>query len=169
MGRSRPIAALVALALGGTVLTGCSTSPTDAATVDGTSITRSQLQQALDGANQILGAGNQLSDAQVLTVLVQGVVADSVAEQRNLSITDGDRDAKLSAAALAVPSARPFVYDVANESIISERIGETQFRDAIASAKVVVNPRYGAWQPQRSIAVIADNGSLSQVLQSANS
>lgn len=167
MRTSRPMAALVALALGGTVLTGCTDSPTNAATVNGTTITRSQLQQSLSGANQILGAGNELSSAQVLTVLIQGEVAQGVAQQRGLRITDTERNAKLSAAALSVPAARDFVYDVADTNIVAGQVGEAQLTQSIKSADVVINPRYGAWQPTSSVAVVAGTGSLSQVLQPA--
>lgn len=169
MRRSRPLIALVALALAAGSLTGCSKSPATAATVNGTTITRSQLQQSLSGANQILGAGNELSSAQVLTVLIQGVVAEDVATQRGLTITDTERNAKLSAPALAVSAARPFVYDVADANIVAAQVGEAELTRSIKSASVVINPRYGTWQPSSSVAVVAGTGSLSQVLQTSGS
>lgn len=169
MRTSRPTAALVALALGGAVLTGCTESPTNAATVNGTTITRAQLQHSLSGANQVLGDSNQLSSAQVLTVLIQGEVAQGLAQQRGLRITDTERNAKLSAAALSVPAARDFVYDVADANIVAAQVGEAQLTATIKSADVVINPRYGTWQPSSSVAVVAGTGSLSQVLQPADS
>ncbi len=167
MRRPRSIAALAALALTGGMLTGCSTSPTTAATVDGTTITRAQLDQSYSGANQVLGDSNQLSKAEVLTVMIQGVVAQDVAQRVGYTITDGDRDAKLSAAALAVPTARPFVYDVADTNLVAARVGEASLTGSIKAADVVVNPRYGTWQPNTSVSVTAGNGSLSRVLQSS--
>lgn len=168
MRRPRSIAALAALALTGGMLTGCSSSPTTAATVNGTTITRDQVEQAYAGASQVLGDANQLSKAEVLTVMIQSVVAEDVAQRIGYTITNGDRDAKLSAAALAVPQARPFVYDVADTNLVAARVGTASLTNSIKAADVRINPRYGSWQPSTSVAVVAGTGSLSQVLQSSD-
>ncbi|MBA8794579.1 hypothetical protein FHX74_002198 [Friedmanniella endophytica] len=155
-----------ALLVAGVLVSGCTESPDAAAVVDGSKISRSTLEQSVTAAGEVLaGSGNTLSRDQVLTVLIQGEIAEHVAQQQGITITDADRDAELSEQALSVPAARDFVYDVADTSIMTKRLGEQQFAKLIAGSDVVVNPRYGSWQPGQSVTVIAGNGSLSQVLQ----
>ena len=156
----RKIGALVgATVAGAIVLGGCAQSPADVAVVDGTSITRDQLNTAEAGAKQI----SQLSRDQVLSVLIQGQVALHTAEKRGLTITDADRDAQLNSAVLEVDDARELAYDLADVQIIVGKIGEKHFKKVLTKADVTVNPRYGSWDPKQSLTVIAGTGSLSDV------
>jgi hypothetical protein len=49
--------------------------------------------------------------------------------------------------------------------IVSSKIGEDQFKKALVSADVKVNPRYGSWDPRQSLAVVPGTGSLSQTAE----
>jgi hypothetical protein len=145
-----------ALALGG-----CAESATNVAVVNGKAITHSQFDRDLEGARQV----SQLSDDQVLSVLIQGEVAAQVAERRGLQISDADRDKQLNPAVLQVPAAHDLAYDLADVQIVSSKIGEDQFKKALVSADVKVNPRYGSWDPRQSLAVVPGTGSLSQTAE----
>ncbi|HEY9290704.1 MAG TPA: hypothetical protein VIP98_05435 [Microlunatus sp.] len=156
----RKVGALVGAAVAGAiVLGGCAQSPADVAVVDGTSITRDQLNAAEAGAKQV----SQLSRDQVLSVLIQGQVALDTAQKRGLTITDADRDAELNPAVLRVPDAHDLAYDLADVQIISQKLGEDAFRKELQNAEVTVNPRYGSWDPKQSLTVIPGTGSLSDV------
>lgn len=154
---------LVGLAAAAAVLLGgCAGSPGDVAVVDGTAITKAQLDSSLDGAKAV---GQQFSNDQLLSILIQGEVADQVARQRGISITDADRDKQLNPAVLRVPAAHDLAYDLADIQIVTTALGEDEFKKVIAGADIEVNPRYGSWDPKQALAVIPGTGSLSQTGQ----
>jgi hypothetical protein len=158
-GRTVRSIAVAGVLTGAAVLGGCAQSPGNAATVGGTAITRSAFDQAVSGAKQV----SQLRPDQVLSVLIQGEVAAQVAQQRGITITDADRDKQLNPAVLKIPDAHDLAYDLADVQIVSSKIGQNAFGRELARADVTVNPRYGSWNPQKSLAVVPDSGSLSQV------
>ncbi|QDP97944.1 hypothetical protein FOE78_20380 [Microlunatus elymi] len=156
----RRIGALIGAAVSGAVLLGgCAQSPADVAVVDGTSITRDQLNTAEAGAQQV----SDLSRDQVLSVLIQGQVALDTAAKRGITITDADRDAQLNPAVLQIADAHELAYDLADVQLITKKIGEDEFKKELEQADVTVNPRYGSWDPKQSLTVIPGTGSLSDV------
>jgi len=144
----------------GVVLSGCSIgSPSEVAVVDGTSITKTELTNSEAGATAV---GQQFSNDQLLSVLIQGAVADHVASRRGIQITDADRDKQLNPAVLKVKSAHDLAYTLADIQIVTNEVGKKGFKKAIRKADVKVNPRYGSWTPKKSLAVTPGTGSLSQ-------
>lgn len=163
---ARPRRARKGLALGGAalaaalVLGGCSIgSPSEVAVVDGTSITKTQLDNSEAGAKAV---GQQFSNDQLVSVLIQGAVATDVATKQGIQITDSDRDSQLNPSVLSVPAAHDLAYSLADIQIVSKAVGEDGFKKALASADVKLNPRYGTWDPKQALAVIPGTGSLSQ-------
>lgn len=157
-GRTVHAAAVAAAVTAALALGGCAQSARDVAVVNGTPITQAQYSQDLQGARQV----SQLSDDQVLSALIQGEVAAQVAQRRGLQITDADRDKQLNPAVLQIAAAHDLAYDVADVQIVSNAIGQNAFGKELAAADVSVNPRYGNWDPQQSLAVVPGTGSLSQ-------
>lgn len=157
--RARGLAPLIGAALAVAVLGGCAGSPTDVATVGNTSISRDQLDSSLAGARAV---GQQFSNDQLLSVLIQGEIADQVADQRGITITDSDRDKQLNPAVLKVQQARDLAYDLADIQIVNEALGEDEFKKVVTAADVEINPRYGSWKPSQALAVIPGTGSLSR-------
>lgn len=167
--RSRKIAGLVALAA--VIATaGCANSAPDvAAYVGATSISDSRLHDVTVAADAALGAQGQISKSGVLNGLVLGEIADQVAAQRGVRISDSERDALASPSNLGPllgdERAKELAYGLADAELVRMRIGDEAFFQAIEQAQVRINPRYGTWQPegyqQNAPAVGAGSESLS--------
>ena len=146
---------------GAAVLGGCAQSGSVVASVGNTTITRKQFTTTLNGAKEV----SQLTSDQVLSAMIQGAVADQVAQQRGISLSDANRDKQLNPNVLQVADAQQLAYDLADVQIVAGRIGQKAFTKALADADVSVNPRFGSWDPKQSLAVVPGVGSLSQVAQ----
>lgn len=146
---------------GAAVLGGCAETGQTVATVGSTRITRDQFTTTLSGAKEV----SQLTPDQVLSVMIQGEVAAQVAQQRDINISDADRDKQLNPDVLKVADARELAYDLADIQIVSSTIGQNAFSKALSSARVTVNPRFGTWNPKQSLAIVPGSGSLSEVAQ----
>jgi len=146
---------------GAAVLGGCAQAGSVVANVGNTTITRNQFATTLAGAKEV----SQLTSDQVLSAMIQGAVADQVAQQRGITISDADRDKQLNPNVLQVADAQDLAYDLADVQIVVGAIGQQAFTKALASADVSVNPRFGTWDPKQSLAVVPGVGSLSQVAQ----
>lgn len=159
----------VAGVLSGTaVLGGCAQAGSVAASVNGTRIGTSDLQQAVVGAQEVTrlgGSGQSATSDQVLSVMIQAEVADQVARQRGITITDADRDNVLNPAVLNLPDAHAFAYDAADLQIVIGAIGQNALAGEVARAHVTVNPRFGSWNPKQSVNIVPGVASLSQVAQ----
>lgn len=145
------------LLAGAAALGGCATSPSNAAVVDGSTISRQTLSASITGAQQV----SQLTGDQVLSVLIQAQIAERVAADEGLTITDADREEQLNPQVLAVADARDFALELADVQIVAGEVGEQQFTEALRGADVEVNPRYGSWDPEQ-VAVNPEGGMLAQ-------
>lgn len=150
---------------GAAVLGGCAQNGDTVASVDGTRITRSQLDASMSGARQLSQPGQQPSSDQVLTIMIRAQIADEIARQRGISISDADRDKQLNPAVLQVADARELAYDLADTQIVVNAVGQNAFKKALAAADVTVNPRFGTWDPKQAFGVRGGTGSLSQIAQ----
>lgn len=160
-GRTVRMIAVAGVLSGATVLGGCAQSGSVVAKVGSTTITRDQFSTALSGAREV----SQLTSDQVLSAMIQGAVADQIARQRGISISDADRDKQLNPNVLQVTDAEQLAYDLADVQIVVGRIGQQAFTKDLGNADVSVNPRFGSWDPKQSLAVVPGVGSLSQVAQ----
>lgn len=148
---------------GAAVLGGCAQNGDTVASVDGTRITRSQLDTSMSGARQMSQPGQQPSSDQVLTIMIRGQIADRIAQQRGIPLSDAERAKQLNPAVLQVPDARELAYDLADTQIVVNAVGQNAFKKALAAADVSVNPRFGSWDPRQTFGVQGDTGSLSQL------
>lgn len=161
LGRTVRMIAAAGVLSGAVALGGCAQTGSVVASVGGTTITRNQFTTTLSGAKEV----SQLTSDQVLSAMIQGAVADQVARQRGISISDADRDKQLNPDVLRVADAQQLAYDLADIQIVVGRIGQAAFTKELRSADVKLNPRFGTWDPQQSLAVVPGVGSLSQVAQ----
>lgn len=156
------LAAVVAAVL---ALTGCSTPGAGvAATVNGVSITAERVEMPV----RTLGADGDAAGAHatVLTYAIRAEVARTLAAQQNIQLTGEPRTAFLTANANLAqyvddPTVSGFIDDVADTSIVTQRVGEDAFLSALQGAAVRVNPRYGSWSVETA-AVAESGGQLSQ-------
>ena len=161
-------AALAAVAV--VALAGCSNaSPSVVAYVGEDRITERQLEQAVDGLSGTLAEGQTVSTEAVVNAMIQGAIAEQIAAERDIELTDAGRDALLAQSELApltqVPEAREVVYDVADFQIVAQELGEEAVLAEIAKSDVTLNPRYGVLDPERKILVTGRTGSLSEPVE----
>jgi hypothetical protein len=162
--RTRRTAAAVVAAL---ALAGCSgASPSVVAYVGDAEITQSQLDQAMTGLSSTLQEGQTVSQEAVVNAMIQGQLAEQIAADQDIVLTDADRDAVLATSELAplaqVPAAREVVYDVADSQIVAQKLGPDAFLAEIKQREVTLNPRYGVLDPAQKTVVTGQTGSLSQ-------
>ena len=159
-------AALSLLALAATA--GCANAnPAVAAYVDGNRITQTQLDAAVAGVQQTVQEGQQVSRDAVVNAMVHGVLAEQIAAQHNLTVTDAQRDEFLRTTDLAVlldnPDARAVAYDVADQQLVSEKVGAQAYVTAVREQPVTLNPRFGVLDPEaKLITSVEETGSLSR-------
>ena len=153
-------------------LAGCSNaSPSVVAYVGDAQISQRQLEQAVDGLSSTLQEGQTVSTEAVVNAMIQGEMAEQIAAEQDIPLTDADRDAVLAQSELAplasVPAAREVVYDVADSQLVAQKLGADAFLAEIAQRDVTLNPRYGVLDPAQKTVVTGQTGSLSEPAESA--
>jgi hypothetical protein len=168
--------AVRATALGGVLLLvllmgGCARQdPSVVAYVGNSEITQQQVDDALEGVSSILQEGQSVSRPAIVNAMIHGAIAEQLAAANNITITDGDRDALIKNSNLAgllnVPKGRPIAYDVADQQIVSQRLGTEAYLAAIAKQPVTLNPRFGVLDPSQKTIVTDKSASLAQPMTS---
>ncbi|MCW2811580.1 MAG: hypothetical protein JWP61_2038 [Friedmanniella sp.] len=159
------------LAVAGVTLTtllvaGCgNASPSVVAYVGGSRITQTQLKTAEAGVAKAL-PDQQVPVQAVINVLIAGTMAQKIAAENNIAITDSQRDALVTKSNLApllgVPEAKPLAYGVADQQITAEKLGAEKYLAAIKATDVSLNPRYGVLDPAQKVIASDQSGSLSK-------
>lgn len=155
----------------GTVLVGLSLAacshadPSVAAYVGNDRVTQDQVDQAVSGLSSIVQAGQSVSVEAVVNALIQGELSDQIAADQKIAITDADRIKVLQGTNLAglvdVADAKPVVYDVADQAIVSQKLGAAGYLAQVKARTVTLNPRYGVLDPAQKTIVSDQSGSLS--------
>jgi hypothetical protein len=170
-GRRGRGAACAAALVGVVVLTllpaGCAKAdPSVVAYVGNSKISQQQLDDAVEGVSAILEEGQSVSHAAVVNALIHGAIAEQVAATNKIRITDGERDALIKNSNLAgllnVPKARPLAYDVADQQIVSEKVGSAAYLAAVAEQQVTLNPRFGVLDPNQKTIIADQSASLAE-------
>jgi hypothetical protein len=63
---------------------------------------------------------------------------------------------------LEVADAKPIAYDVADQQIVVQTLGEASFLAELEKRQVTLNPRYGVLDPKQKIVITDQSGSLSR-------
>ena len=164
--RPRRVVAAAAVLLG-LALAGCAdASPGVVAYVGDDRITQSQLDAAVTGLSSALEEGQTVSSEAVVNAMIQGQLAQQIAAEQQIPLTDAARDAVLEGSNLeplaGVEGARPVVYDVADSQLVAQKLGAEAYRAEIQRRPVKLNPRYGVLDPAQKTIVTGQSGSLSQ-------
>jgi hypothetical protein len=164
--RARTVAVASATLLG-LALAGCgNASPGVVAYVGDETVTQRAVDTALAGVTSTLEEGQQVSTSAVVSAMIQGAIAEQLAGEQQLTITDADRNAVLKGSTLeplvAVPDARPVAYDLADSEIVAQKVGSDAYLAKVAAMPVKLNPRYGVLDPAQKTIVTGQSGSLSQ-------
>lgn len=165
----RSVRALVAAALAAVVVllaAGCvGGSPSTVAYVGDARITQTQLDAALAGVQQTLEQGQQVSAEAVVNVLIVGRLAEQIAAQHGITVSDADREKVLAGSnlepLLAVPEAKQIAYDVADQQLVAQALGSDAYLKAVQAIPVELNPRFGVLDPATKTIVEGQSSSLS--------
>jgi hypothetical protein len=167
--------AIRATVLGAVLLTlgaaGCAKQdPSVVAYVDNTTITQQQLDDAVEGVSSILEEGQSVSRPAVVNAMIHGAIAENLAAANKITITDGDRDTLIKNSNLAgllnVPKGRPIAYDVADQQIVSDKMGSEAYIAALAKQQVTLNPRFGVLDPNQKTIITDKSASLATSMPS---
>lgn len=157
---------VVITVLAGLTLTACGhADPGVAAYVGDQEVSQGQVDQAVKGLSSIVNAGQSVSVEAVVNALIQGELAQQIAADQRIEITAADRDKVLKGSNLAglvnQPDAQPVVFDVADQAIVAQKLGNAAYLEQVKKRSVVLNPRYGVLDPTQKTIVADQSGSLS--------
>lgn len=163
--------AVAGVALAALALTGCATSPSNAATVEGVRIADSTVQQVAQGLVAASGAEASVMVRQATYDLVLGEASRQMAASTGTPVSAADQRAVLeqypaAAAVAATPEGAPWGDAVTMAFVMQERLGVDQFLVELGELDITINPRYGQWDATRgtfsdaSLARLADPTTL---------
>ena len=146
---------------------GCAKAEPSVVAYMGTSrITQPQMDNAVGGVSSILQEGQTVSSAAVANAMIHGLIAEKVAAANKITITDSERDALIKDSNLAgllnVPEGRPVAYDLADQQIVSGKIGTEAYLAAVREQQVTLNPRFGVLDPQQKTIITDQSASLAE-------
>ncbi len=129
-------------------------------------ITQKQLDRAVAGVAATLQEGQQVSREAVVNVMIHGALAEQIAADRHISVTDAEREDVIKnsqlAGLLAVPDARPIAFDIADQQIVAKKLGAEAYLKAVQDIPVTLNPRFGELDPARKLIISDSSGSLAE-------
>ena len=148
-------------------LAGCANAePGVVAYVGDARITQGQLDRAVAGVSSTLQEGQQVSRDAVANALIHGALAEQIAADRNISVTDAEREALIKnselAGLLAVPDAKPIAFDVADQQIVAQKVGPEIYLTEVGERPVTLNPRFGVLDPAQKLILPDRTGSLAK-------
>lgn len=158
---------VVAFALSALVaLAGCSYArPSVAAEVGATTITDAQVEAATTAVATALASEPMRVRPAVLQWLVLGELSRQLNARNQLGLTDAQRESSARASRLSAlmddPATRDFALNGGDFTYVSDKLGSLEeFQQQAAGIPVMLNPRYGTWDP--ATLVIGEPGGLSQ-------
>ena len=168
---SKLSAKLVALISAGLLaLTGCAGSPQTAAQVGDRRIAESEVSQiawALADASADKTDTPAAYNSTVVTLMIQSELAHAAIVEAGITIADADRQTLYASnpqlGQLATqPATAAFMQRYADLYLLAQNdAGKDAFTKVVKATKVVVNPRYGSWDPTQ-LELAATGGSLSE-------
>jgi hypothetical protein len=169
---ARPGQGRRAVALAGVVVitlfaAGCAEAdPSVVAYVGSSRITQQQVDDAVEGVSSILEEGQAVSHAAIVNSLIHGLIAEQVATANKITITDSERAALIKnsnlAGLLQAPKGRPVAYDLADQQIVSGKVGSEAYLAAVSEAPVTLNPRFGVLDPKQKLIIADKSASLAE-------
>ena len=155
-----------ALAVAALALTGCTTPPAAAASVEGVRVANETVTATGDVLVSV-GANPAVSSKQAASDLTLGEASRQIAAQTGTEVGDDERAAILAVNAGAstvasTPQGAAWGEAVTTTYLLIEKLGEEAFAEKVQALDITVNPRYGTWEPERL--TLADS-SLSRASQ----
>ena len=165
--RGRRALALVGVVVITLFAAGCAKADPSVAAYVGTSrITQQQVDDAVEGVSSILQEGQEVSRAAVVNSLIHGLIAEQIATDNKITVTDSERAALIKnsnlAGLLQVPKGRSVAYDLADQQIVSGKIGSEAYLAAVSEQQVTLNPRFGVLDPTQKLIITDKSASLAE-------
>jgi hypothetical protein len=161
--------AAVTVALSATLFAGAGCSdaaPGVVAYVGDAKITQKEVDAAVTAVGTTEQEGQTESTEADINAMIYGELAQQIADDKKIELTDAARDAFLKTSNLApllnVAAAKPVAYDVADQQIIAKRLGAKAFLAEVDKRRVKLNPRFGVLDPKQKTIVTDQSGSLSE-------
>jgi hypothetical protein len=159
--------ALAAVASTALLMAGCANaSPGVVAYVGEDQITQQQVESAVTAVSTTVQEGQTVSQEAIVNAMIQGKLAEQIAADQRIAITDAQRNSFLQTTNLAplveVAGAKPIAYDVADQQLVAQKMGAGPFLAEVEKREVTLNPRYGVLDPKQKIVVTDQSGSLSR-------
>jgi hypothetical protein len=128
-------------------------------------VTQSEVDTAVSGLSQTLKPGQQVATSAVINAMIHGEIAQQIADAKNVTVTDAERDKLLKGSNLAplldIPDAKQVAYDVADAQLVPSKVGSEAYLAAMKDIQVELNPRYGQLNTADKTIVDSTSGSLS--------
>ncbi|MGH3338584.1 MAG: hypothetical protein ACRDPL_07120, partial [Propionibacteriaceae bacterium] len=128
--------------------------------------TQQQVDDAVRGVSTILEEGQTVSRPAIVNALIHGAIAEQIAAANKITITDGERDALIKnsnlAGLLEVPQGRLVAYDLADQQIVSGKLGSEAYLAAVSEQQVTLNPRFGVLDPRQKTIITDQSASLAE-------
>ena len=145
--RNLAVVAVTALAFAG-----CSQNPSSVATVNGVTVSEARVQEATDAVVAAFGATPAEARTFAVNRLVQGILAERIAQDNGITINQQDRAEVLAqqpqlTSLAAEPGGEDIVDDWIDISTVAQSLGTEKLVAELAKHDVVLNPRYGQWDP----------------------
>ena len=168
---------LVASAVAATLLAsaGSSVRAQTAFSVDGAVTTVSQVTDTVNGCATALGeAPSSLTASGVASLMIQTELTRAVAAAQNLNVSDtslatiiqSGQIQGVPAGLLNDPNCAQLAIGIALQAVIISQTSFDAYLAVTAGHAVVVNPRFGTWDP--TTLSLSGSGSLSQAFQSGS-
>jgi len=136
-------------------LAGCANAePSVVAYVGNDRITQAQFDRAISGVSSTLQEGQQVSRDAVANALIHGVLAEQIAADKKVQVSDSQRDKFLQSTELAVllgnPDARAVAYDIADQQLVAQKVGAEAYVAAVRDRSVTLTRGSVSSTPRRS-------------------
>jgi hypothetical protein len=152
--------------IAGLALTGCVQSPNTAIIVNGERTTITELWRAVDACADVTGLSAESIWRDIGNHMVRAAVAQVIIDGRGISYSEAELVNIVQNGAgshvLADPTCKAVFLGSASWTLLEARLGPDEFYAVVQDVDVVVNPRYGYWDPASGAAV--GSGSLSSTL-----
>jgi len=147
---------------------GCSVRAQTAFTVDGDVTTMAQVNDTVNGCATALGQPPSALTTTIVSAMIVAQISRDVAQGQNTQTSDADLTSMiqngqingLPPSMLNDPNCGSLAVSLALQALLAFQMGTDPFIAATQTHGVVVNPRFGTWDP--SNLSLSGSGSLSQ-------
>ncbi|MDR2619547.1 MAG: hypothetical protein LBC29_00210 [Propionibacteriaceae bacterium] len=162
----RKVVGAMVLVSGLLLASGCTTAtPNVAFIVGGEAVSNSEVEDLVVACAQAFKQEPREVSSQVLSFVLEGRIAAHILTDKGIKYSNAEREeflrqSTLGNTLLRNPTCQQVGYGVADYALLIDQLSMEDFIAAQQQVEVVLNPRYGYWDP--TAATVIGNGSLSE-------